>query len=49
MTRKEIFKVMFIIDEVMKKKEVVRYTYHFNTLIIWFASGERKSYLIDKE
>lgn len=44
MNRNDLLEVVFILDEIMKKKEVVRYTYQDKTLIVWLPSGIREIY-----
>lgn len=41
MKRNELLKVAFILDEIIKKKKIVKYTYQDNTLIV-YTSKERK-------
>lgn len=46
MNRNELLEVAFILDEIMKKKKIVRYTYQDNTLIVWLPTGIREVYKI---
>ena len=46
MNRNDLLEVAFILDEIIKKRKVVRYTYTNNTLIVWFPSGNREAYKI---
>ena len=46
MNRNDLLEVAFMLDEIMKKKEVVRYTYQDKILIVWLPSGIREIYKI---
>ncbi len=48
MNRNDLLEVAFILDEIMKKRKVVRYTYtqKERTLIVWFPSGTKEAYAI---
>lgn len=41
MNRNNLLEVAFILDEIIKRKKVVKYTYQDKTLIVWYRKGKR--------
>ena len=46
MDRNELLEVAFILDEIIKKRKIIRYTYQDKTLIVWFSTERKEAYKI---
>lgn len=44
MKRNELLKVAFILDEIIKKKKIIKYTYQNNVLIVYLPNNKKEIY-----
>lgn len=44
MERSELLKVAFILDEIIKKKKIIKYAYQNNVLIVYLPNNKKEIY-----
>ena len=44
MERNELLKVAFILDEIIKKKKIIKYAYQNNVLIVYLPNNKKEIY-----
>lgn len=49
MERNELLKVAFILDEILKRKKIIKYTYQSNVLIVYLENNKKEIYNLGED